>query len=413
MTEEKPLSEGAAQDMSVEMNEAAPSERTPVNPAPSQAESVAAALSALSSAAAPVREESTVDAPAPDDVTVSFAPTQDASETSSQAAPPPPSAPDSVDPYPAPTGAPIPVNAAPNAVPSAGAVPPAPTVKRKKWPWILAICIVAGVVLIGGIASCTSAMMSAAFHTLQHNERHHDYDDLFNRDVQDGLWNYYYGGMDSTFESLLDTFNVKEGEITADGVYARGAYRVGGDNGITPGLYYLEGSQNGVSNFFVFHGEGTADDAEDTTYDVQASVEYFGNYYAELVEGDAIFYVPFSKNSTMFIASDQPMDVMPPYKSGCYRVGIDIPAGTYTITCDADAARETDSEAGAYIMEDAYFDTDEPFVSESVYVIKGGRQTITVENGQYLELFASIATPATASTKIPLQHAESEYSHAA
>lgn len=411
MTEEKPLSEGTEQDMPAETNEATTSEEAPANTTPSQAESVAAALSALSSAAAPIREESVVDAPSPEDATISFTSAQSADEATSQAAPPPPPAPDSVDSYPAPIGVPIPVNAIPSVAPSASAIPPAPTVKRKKWPWILAICIVAGIVMLGGIAACTSAVMSAAFHTLQHNERYYDYDDLFNHDTQDGLWNYYYGGMDTTFESLLDTFNVEEGEITADGLYARGAYRVGGDNGIAPGLYYLEGSQNGVSNFFVFHSENTADDAENATYDVQASVEYFGNYYAELVEGDAIFYVPFSKNSTMFVASDQPMDVVPPYKSGCYRVGIDIPAGTYTITCDADAARETDSEAGAYVMKDLAFDADS--IIESALVIKGGRQTITVENGQYLELFAAIATPATASTKTPLQHAESERSHVA
>lgn len=407
MTEEKPLSEGAEQGMPTDPSDAVTNEETPASTTPSQAESAAAALSALSNAAAPIREESVISGSSPEDVTISFTPAQDASEAPSQAAPPPPPAPDSVDSYPAPTGAPIPVNAIPAVVPSAGAVPPAPAVKRKKWPWILAICIVAGVAMLGGIAACTSAVMSAAFHSVQHNDRHYDYEDLFNRDAQDGLWNYYYGGTDATFDDLLDIFNVDEGDMSANGMYERGAYRVGGENGIAAGLYYLGGSQDGVSNFYVLKG----DDEDDPTYDLRISAEYFGNYYTELENGDAIIFVPFDQHSTMHLASDEPMDVMPPYESGCYRVGIDIPAGTYTITCQTEAARVTDSEAGAYIMKDLAFDADS--ILESVYVIKGGRQTITVESGQYLELFAAIATPATASTKTPLQHAESEPAHVA
>ena len=394
MTEEKPLP-GHSRE----------SEASPANENTNEADGIAAALSALTSAATPVRDESpSQDAPAPENLSVSFSGTPATADAASQSAPPPPPAPEDTQAYPAPTGAPVAVNTAP----TVSAVPPAPATKRKRWPWILAICIVAGVVLLGGIVACSSTMMKAAFHAVQHNERYYDHDDLYNHDMQDGLLNYYFGGMDATFDELLTHFNVEEGTITPDGSYARGGYRVGGDDGIAPGLYYLDGSLTGVSNYYVFHID---DEGDDPDYSFRMAGEYFGNYYAQLEEGDAVIFVPFASGESMYLAPSEPMDVLPPYRSGCYRVGIDIPAGTYTITCDADAARETDSEAGAYVMENLDFDEDT--IVDSVFVIKGGRQTITVENGEYLELFAAIATPATASTKIPLQHVESELIHAA
>ena len=408
--------------------EAAEATVTPIeNVTPGEADGIAAALSALSSAAAPVRDGSEpASAPNPENVNVTFTPaaaTFDASSQSEASAPasesnqskepsaqdqtppPPPPAPESAtDAFPAPTGAPIAVNASP-----ASAVPPAPTAKRAKWPWILAICIVAFLLVTGSVVACTASVMSAAFQDMANRDRLHSLDDMFNHGYQEDLWDYYYGDTFTSFDDLLDYFDVEEGEITASGSFARGAYRVGGEDGIAPGLYYLEGSQSGVSNFYVFHDDD--DNADDPNYRTRISVEYFGNYYTQLEDGDAIVFVPFSPSSTMHIASDQPMDVVPPYQSGCYRVGIDIPAGTYTITCDAEAARETDSEAGAYVMSDLDFNEDS--IVESAYIIKGGRQTITVEAGEYLELFAAIATPATASTRTPLQHIESESSHAA
>lgn len=396
MTEEKPLNERT------ESNEEAATNQPEASG--NGNDGIAAALSALSNAAAPERSDNDAEGTRThDDAAAASATLPNATESAAQTPPPPP-APDAATSYPPPTGAPIAVNAAPVAP-----VPPAPTGQRKRWPWILALCIVAGLLLIGCVTACASTLMNMAFHAVQHNERYYDYDELFNRDTQDGLWNYYYGGMDATFDDLLGMFNTTEGEITPDGAYARGAYRVGGDNGIAPGLYYLEGSQEGVSNFYVFDGDDDID-GSDPHYSISCSVEYFGNYYTELEEGDAIVFIPFAADDTMHLASGEPMDVMPPYQSGCYRVGIDIPAGTYTITCQTEAARATDSEAGAYIMDDLEFDDDS--IIESVYVIKGGRQTITVEAGEYLELFAAIATPATASTKTPLQHAESERHHA-
>ena len=62
----------------------------------------------------------------------------------------------------------------------------------------------------------------------------------------------------------------------------------------------------------------------------------------------------------------------------------------------APSAEVTTKECGAYVMKDLDFDDDS--ITESVYVIAGGTQTITVSDGQYLELFATTATPAGAAT---------------
>ncbi|MFR7403755.1 MAG: hypothetical protein ACLUW6_03725 [Coriobacteriaceae bacterium] len=52
-------------------------------------------------------------------------------------------------------------------------------------------------------------------------------------------------------------------------------------------------------------------------------------------------------------------------------------------------ARPTDS--AAFVMKNLDFDDDS--IVDTKYVIPGGEQTVTVSNGQYLELFAATATP--------------------
>ena len=81
-----------------------------------------------------------------------------------------------------------------------------------------------------------------------------------------------------------------------------------------------------------------------------------------------------------------------PICNGCYRVGVDIPAGTYTITAAPVDDPEVTDECAAYVMDDLDFDDDS--IVDTQYVIPGGKQTVTVVDGQYLELFAATATPA-------------------
>lgn len=52
---------------------------------------------------------------------------------------------------------------------------------------------------------------------------------------------------------------------------------------------------------------------------------------------------------------------------------------------------ETDEDSAAFVMKNLDFDDDS--IVDTKYVIPGGEQTVTVSNGQYLELFAATATP--------------------
>ncbi len=345
-----------------------------------------------------------------------------ATESTAATTPAPPPSPESAVDYPAPTGSPVVAGSTVTAQapaqgalpqtpppPPGGAVPGAPATtsggtqpKKRIWPWVLAGSIVAALLLIGGVVACTSTVFSAAVQSMQQRDSVYDRSDLYNYDTQDGLWNYFYGGNDATFDDLLDAFNVDAGDPSgAD--HGRGAYRVSSTDGIAPGLYYLAGTDTGVSNFYVFDGDDHRDRA--TTYELETSVEFFGNYYATLDEGDCIIYVPQGDDDTFHLATNEPMAVNAPYQSGCYRVGVDIPAGTYIITANADEARTTDSDSGAFVMKDLDFDDDS--ITDSAYVIKGGRQSVTVKNGDYLELFAAIATPDDGSMQ-PQQRSEQQ-----
>ena len=118
--------------------------------------------------------------------------------------------------------------------------------------------------------------------------------------------------------------------------------------------------------------------------------KYFGNYFVDLDEGDLIVFDP-GDEATMYPAPSTSTDPTAPYTNGCYRVGIDIPAGSYTITAATVGEGETDEDSAAFVMKNLDFDDDS--IVDTKYVIPGGEQTVTVSNGQYLELFAATATP--------------------
>ena len=73
-------------------------------------------------------------------------------------------------------------------------------------------------------------------------------------------------------------------------------------------------------------------------------------------------------------------------------MGTDIPAGAYAITVQDEAADVADQDSAAYVMNSLNFDGDT--IIDTKYVLKGGTQTVTVKDGEWLELFAAVATPA-------------------
>ena len=163
-------------------------------------------------------------------------------------------------------------------------------------------------------------------------------------------------------------------------------YRVGAGQDIEAGRYFFEGSMDEEGYFTVFASNGSSGG-----YDVKSVFTYFGNYFADLEEGDLVVFMG-AGDDRMYPADQADFKPEAPYKSGLYHVGTDIPAGAYAITVQDEAAAVADQDSAAYVMNSLNFDGDT--IIDTKYVLKGGTQTVTVKDGEWLELFAAVATPA-------------------
>lgn len=281
-----------------------------------------------------------------------------------------------------------------------------PPKKAKVWPWVLALCLIVGVLGIGGCVSCTAYLAS------QSTPRGYDYYDDFYDRYDDYGYDYDYdydydfsnpygdtygdeGNSDSydgfstistyTLEDIKALASGMKSEVT-DGVCTTGVFEVGKGKDISAGLYYLEGTQTTEGSFAVFEKNASGD-----KYSVESSVVYYGNYFAELEEGDVIVFMT-PADSHMYPAEKAKIETGDTILSGCYRVGIDIPAGTYEVTYNKDANDTSSSqEAGVYVMKDLEWDDDS--ITESYGLMVGSHHTITVTEGQYLELYHGSMTP--------------------
>lgn len=168
-----------------------------------------------------------------------------------------------------------------------------------------------------------------------------------------------------------------------DGRCTPGVYEVGAGKDISAGQYFFEGSQSEESYYYVLTNNGN------DTYSVSKSVVYFGNYMANLQDGELVVF-DAEASLRMYTIDKATFAPTAPYQSGLYRVGTDLPAGTYTITIEDSAAAGASQDCAAFIMKDLEFNEDS--ITESKYVARGGKQTITVKDGDYLELYATTAT---------------------
>lgn len=286
----------------------------------------------------------------------------------------------------------------------------APSGQKRRWPWFLLGLAVGLVIGLGGCASCAGIMYAA--HIDDDSVRSMPYGT--SDDYGYGYGHGYGYGQDGqgqgdsssvpqmpsapNSESTAGTYTADEiaKAIFPDGAPAEapaagsvckaGVYTVGASGQIPAGLYFMQGAENAESNFYIFEPvDGAAG-----RYEPDDSVVYFGNYFAQLDEGDLVVFKPAGEE-TMYPAPAESFGPTAPYNDGCYRVGIDIPAGSYTITTYEPSAAVTTNECGAFVMKDLDFDEDS--IVNSVYVIPGGKQVVTVTDGQYLELFAATATP--------------------
>lgn len=188
-----------------------------------------------------------------------------------------------------------------------------------------------------------------------------------------------------TLDQILDNFDLPLGDVSGTS-FGAGVYVVGED-GIAPGLYYVEGSPSQESNFYLYETDGAY--RGDDLYKIDAAVAYIGSYFVELEEGDVLIYKP-AEDSDVFYSADEAPKVEPGvYGSGVYRVGVDIPAGTYTITATSESLDDATQDRAVYVMKDLDFDEDS--ILDTKYVMKGGSQTIEVKDGQWVELYGAQA----------------------
>ena len=261
--------------------------------------------------------------------------------------------------------------------------------KRKTWPWVLAGCLIFLVLGIGGCVSCTACALIADVADDRYGNSYDSYDYGYG----DG-YRYGYGDSDDSYDpnddvdfsidyikSMLDLSN----GTLVEGKYTPGVYEVGASKDIKPGLYYLEGNPTAEADYVVF--ESTTSER----YAVEYGVTYFSNYFVELEEGEVLAWDAGS-DLRMYPAADATFTPTAPYQSGLYRVGTDLPAGTYTITIQTDAAAGANNECGAFVMKDLDFDSDS--ITDTKYVVRGSSQNVTVKDGEWLELYAATATPA-------------------
>lgn len=288
---------------------------------------------------------------------------------------------------------------------------PAPQRPTRPWPWVAFGCLMAFILVVGGCTSC--AVAGAVFSSLDARSRSYDgYQVPYTYDYDSDDYGYGYGygdgygdgygygyGDTSDPDAEAGTFRYDEiaellgldGGRIVDGACSEGLYAVGEKADIAPGLWLLGGTDAEPGEFYVFRPADGAKGAQASTdYELIRGVSYFGWYFTPLEEGDLIAYRP-PEGCTMRVAGDDPVSAEPPYRNGCYRVGTDIPAGTYEVTVLRESALASDAEAGAYVMNDLEF--NDGSVVDAKLVIVGGRQRVTVTDGQYLELFAAQAVP--------------------
>ena len=148
-------------------------------------------------------------------------------------------------------------------------------------------------------------------------------------------------------------------------------YFVGSD--LPQGSYWFTGSNDELSYFFILEPTET-----EGTFNVDHINNYYGHNLMEVEEGEVLVLV---NNGTM-----QPLDSFKetfsaPYLSGTYRVGTDIPAGTYQLSLG-----EANDYSACYVMSDLDFDTDS-YLYEAYYIEGDDPEEITLDEGTYVELY--------------------------
>ena len=183
--------------------------------------------------------------------------------------------------------------------------------------------------------------------------------------------------------SQVNALLAGDNPTSSDTKYQPGVYHIGKD--MPAGSYWVEGNDTQVTYYFVLKTEQNTSSKE--AYNVSNGNHYYGHNIIEVSEGDVLVIeeeaVPLNQMNEKFSA---------PYKSGMYRVGIDIPAGTYTLS-----AGKADDLYGYFIMKDLSY-SETSYLEQSYFMNMNEHPTITLNEVTYIELYNLTMKPSTVTT---------------
>lgn len=194
-----------------------------------------------------------------------------------------------------------------------------------------------------------------------------------------------------TYDELMEDHSCQPGQAVG-GAFTAGAYLVGAQGSPTPGTYHLDGTDDAAGDLIVYAPSG-----EEGLYRSKFAINYLGFTLVDLDEGDVVFFKPAQGSDLMGPEPSTPLDVSEPYESGLYRVGVDIPAGTYGVTQSQASADAIAAKAYARPQVIVYatldFGTDNEVSEEELPRLEDGPASVevTVEDGQFLELYGTTA----------------------
>lgn len=272
--------------------------------------------------------------------------------------------------------------------PPAPAAPPAPVhPAKKKMGVVVAVAIIAALLVgMGGCAACTAVVSATLDNADDTWHAHGDFDEgyqnysapiseqeFLNRETRTDFGLVGSAALDSAeLDAIQSNFFDNAGKAPdANGAYAAGVYRVGTD--IPAGDYWFTGDKANLSTFYILQPTS----AGATTYDTVHINSYYGHNLMDLREGEVFI---LDNDGSMLPLDQMTESFMPPYGSGVYRVGVDIPEGTYQLVVGDGA----DDYSSCTVMADLDFDENSSYLYRN-YFIKGDKPgTITLEAGTYV-----------------------------
>lgn len=264
------------------------------------------------------------------------------------------------------------------------------TPKSKK-PLIIGIIVAVILLVVLGIAGCSAL---GAFYSINneisseinHHENSIEDDRAYDETASLNIAFREYFNLDNGSEHDEAALSTQELDSIQDhvfhhgskspnkeGEYEPGVYYVGED--LPAGSYWFEGDDEHLSSFFILQPSSTTDGA----YDVVHINDYYGHNLMDLKEGEVFI---LDNHDSMEPLSKMDETFTDPYTSGTYRVGTDIPAGTYYVAAD-NAANDY---CAYYIMTDLKF--NDSSYRDIDYLIEGDEPLkITLKEGEYIELY--------------------------